>query len=259
MRRAIAIFAMLAACAAPRGPVAVPASPGDDEPVAVMPRGAWEVPEDEVGASLYRDILLPTVKIRFGGAFSGTGTVIYTDANETWVLTAGHVIPTLPNAGGDGIEIVYFGEGRARTYGATFFARDQRRDIALIRVNVTGRLPFAATLADAAFVDNVATFQWVWAVGCPVGYDPLPTEGHIASTDKQINNYRHWLTTSPIADGNSGGGLYDAQTRRLVGLVVRVTVNDQNRQDPIYHLGVVLPLTEVYGWLDSIGLARLHP
>ena len=56
-------------------------------------------------------------------------------------------------------------------------ARQEPLDLALIEVDPTGAQLGIARLAPPKSLERAAVFSRVWAVGCPLGYAPLPPAG----------------------------------------------------------------------------------
>ena len=60
-------------------------------------------------------------------------------------------------------------------------------------------------------------FDPIVAVGCPLGNDPIPTEGHLSDLHHRVGGEPFWMISAPTYIGNSGGGIYshgDARARR---------------------------------------------
>jgi len=92
----------------------------------------------------------------------------------------------------------------------------------------------------------------VFAVGCGMGHPPLPTPGLLAGFTDIIDNYPYWLSTAPTIYGNSGGSLYLAETKELIGIPSRIAVNVAGfSSDAITHLSYFIPITSVYKFLEE--------
>ena len=62
--------------------------------------------------------------------------------------------------------------------------------------------------------DRVSVWDPIYAVGCPLGNDPIPTQGEISSLSNELNGSNYWMINAPTYFGNSGGGVYLADTPR---------------------------------------------
>ena len=61
-------------------------------------------------------------------------------------------------------------------------------------------------------------FEDVYAVGCPLGNDPIPTHGKLSDTSHMVDGTKHWMVSAPTYIGNSGGGIFHAESEELVGI-----------------------------------------
>ena len=93
-------------------------------------------------------------------------------------------------------------------YEATVVGIDPKTDIALLKVEVEGDLPFV-TFGDS---DIVRVGEWVLAIGNPFGFGNSVTAGIISARQRNISSgpYDEFLQTdAPINRGNSGGPLFN--------------------------------------------------
>ena len=135
----------------------------------------------------------------------GSGFVI--DANGL-IVTNNHVI--------DGASEIYVGfvDGSRRI--ARLEGRDQKSDIALLRV-WPDRLLGALELGDS---DEAKAGDWVLAIGNPFGLGGSVTAGIISARDRQLDTdaYDDFIQTDvAINRGSSGGPLFDLEGR-VVGV-----------------------------------------
>jgi len=129
----------------------------------------------------------------------GSGFVV--DAEEGIIVTNNHVI-----ADADEIEVNFSDGGSLK---AELIGRDQKTDIAVLKVDPTGR-----TLTEAVFGDSDAMRigDWVMAIGNPFGLGGTVTVGIISARDRDINSgpYDDYIQTdAAINRGNSGGPLFN--------------------------------------------------
>jgi len=92
-------------------------------------------------------------------------------------------------------------------------------DIDLAIFTVEKPLPVIATLNLTSDVDINAP---LFVVGCPGGAFPNVTLGFLSNkgTDEYWEGPHYWQTSNVIYGGNSGGGVYSAETGKLIGILV---------------------------------------
>jgi S1-C subfamily serine protease len=141
---------------------------------------------------------------------------------------------------------------------ADLVARDEGKDLALLKLR-TGRVyGTVARLASRASLRSVRVFTPLYAIGCPLGHDPLPTIGEVASLRKEVGGENFWMMTAPTIFGNSGGGVFHRETRELIGVSVMICTYDGAVSTPVPHLGILVSLETVYDWLDSLQYRFLY-
>src|SRR5690606_33707473 len=112
--------------------------------------------------------------------------------------------------------------GRLRDETARVVAHDVTLDVALLELVSSEPVPFGSKLPAPLFVEGVRTFHPIVAVGCPLGTDPIPTEGQVSSTDHDVDGRRYWMINAATYIGNSGGGVFDAETGELLGIFSKI-------------------------------------
>ncbi|MEX0325604.1 MAG: Do family serine endopeptidase [Puniceicoccaceae bacterium] len=143
----------------------------------------------------------------------GSGVIISEDG---YILTNNHVVSD--NSGEPADEItVHLDDGREVE--ATLVGRDERTDVALLKIEESG-LPFI-TMADS---NQLRVGDIVFAIGNPLGVGQTSTMGIVSATGRTnlglLGNqgYENFIQTdAAINRGNSGGALVDAKGR-LVGI-----------------------------------------
>ena len=132
------------------------------------------------------------------GSALGSGFIISADG---FVVTNNHVIE---NA--DEIEIEMI-DGTLLQ--AEVFGRDEKTDIALLKVTTDNKLPFVE-FGDAA---KARAGDWVLAIGNPLGQGFSVSAGIISARGRSLNgSYDDFIQTdAAINKGNSGGPLFDMQ------------------------------------------------
>ncbi|MEK7865471.1 MAG: trypsin-like peptidase domain-containing protein [Planctomycetota bacterium] len=205
-------------------------------------------------------ILRPSVQVRGNGGVGG-GTVIYSrlDADgvaHTYVITAHHVVNKIVKKK-DGVEtreaaeVDLYDRGSARTLKADLVTYDETRDVALLKVRDSEVYPYVATLIPRAGVKGLDVFDPVFAVGCPLGHSPTPSMGEISSKKKDVKGQNFWMMNAPTIFGNSGGGIFLAESLEMVGVSSMICVYDNFMATPVPHLGVMVSMDTVYDWLDA--------
>jgi len=126
----------------------------------------------------------------------GSGFIVSADG---LIVTNNHVI-----ADADQIEIETFS---GATYVAEIVGRDERTDIAVLKITSDTSLPFV-TFADS---DQARVGDWVMAVGNPLGQGFSVSAGIISARNRQLSGaYDDFIQTdAAINRGNSGGPLFN--------------------------------------------------
>jgi serine protease Do len=126
----------------------------------------------------------------------GSGFIISADG---YIVTNNHVIESA-----DQISVELYGGGNLD---AEIIGRDPRTDIALLKVEPEGDLPFVAFGdSDAARVGD-----WVLAIGNPLGQGFSVSAGIVSARNRTLQgSYDDFIQTdAAINRGNSGGPLFD--------------------------------------------------
>ena len=119
-------------------------------------------------------------------------------------------------------------------YKARLIGRDEKSDIALLKIDAKHDLP-VAPLGNS---DNVKVGQWVMAIGNPFGFDHTVTVGVVSAKGRFIpGNYDEFLQTdASINPGNSGGPLISVR-----GEVVGVNSAIYTRTGSNMGIGFAIP------------------
>jgi S1-C subfamily serine protease len=218
-------------------------------------------------AMLDRAILRPSVQVLGRGGVGG-GTIIRSeresaDAFGTYIVTAFHVLQKVvePEASGrrKPVQVKIFAEnGEAETVESDLLLHDERRDLALLKLRSTRSYPVAARLAARERVRETSVFTPIYAVGCPLGHDPLPSFGEITTLRKEVNGERFWMMSAPTIFGNSGGGVFHRETLEMIGVSAMICTFDNPVSTPVPHLGILVPLDSVYDWLRDNDFAFVY-
>ncbi len=239
-RRTLALLAWLAAiptiAASSAFEFGYDVPPDFNGPAVVIPPGATRIDARQIeqerpkAGKVSDDVTFrPTVIVRRGHS-QGSGTLIASEPEDTWVLTAWHVINT------DGqalIELHRYNVGGEknlaktnwpRKYAATVVASDPNADLALLRVRIKGlpRLPFLARVAPAEQEPTPKTVVTSLGIDRGAKLSSWVTEvlGEARLDFNRGGGDRPFLITAhPPDHGRSGGGLF-----RPDGSVVGVCV-----------------------------------
>ena len=156
--------------------------------------------------------------IFFGGgsprALVGTGSGVIINKNG-YIITNNHVIE---NA--DELEVTL---NDNKTYNAQLIGTDPKTDIALIKIDADGDLPFVP-FSDS---NNVKIGEWVLAVGNPFNLTSTVTAGIVSAKARDLNEFdgnpqSFIQTDAAVNRGNSGGALVNTQGQ-LVGINTAIT------------------------------------
>jgi len=215
-------------------------------------------PVEDAFSKMQHEILGPSVQVNVQGSVGG-GTLLFSRETHSYVVTAHHVIQKLLAGGVDDetrfpAEVtLYDDQGSVTdTVEGDLVAWDARKDLALLRLRAVHEFRNVARLASRETMRSIRVFTPIVAVGCPLGHDPLPTLGEIATLNKEVQGEKFWMMNAPTIFGNSGGGVFHRETRELVGVSVMVCTYDGAVSTPVPHLGIMVPLDSVYDWLDSL-------
>ena len=186
-------------------------------PVTVIPAPASDVIVDVVNE------LLPTVvtvinRLPNGQAqSSGSGFVL--DAARGYVVTNNHVIENVRDTNAGASFDVIFSDNRV-VKGAKLIGRDDKTDVAVLQVPPDGLK--AATLANS---DDVPVGSTVVAIGSALGeLQNTVTTGIVSAKGRRVPETDTIVledliqTDAAINEGNSGGPLIWAATKRVIGM-----------------------------------------
>jgi S1-C subfamily serine protease len=134
-----------------------------------------------------------------------------------------------------------------KIYKAKVLATDKRVDLALIKIDATGKLP-ALTLGNS---DTLMVGQKVLAIGNPFGFEGTLTTGIVSSLDRSIQTEDEQLehmiqTDAAINPGNSGGPLFDSH-----GAVIGINTAIYGSQGSV-GVGFATPISRAKAMLAEI-------
>jgi serine protease Do len=165
----------------------------------------------------------------------GTGVII---DGAGHILTNNHVV-------GDADEVTVRLHDD-RTFKATVVGRDDRTDLAVIKIKAPNLVP--ALLGDS---DALKIGQWVVASGNPFGLDNTITAGIVSAKGRSImggSQYEDFIQTdAAINPGNSGGPLVD-----LDGKVVGINTAIFSRSGGYMGIGFAIPINMARKVMESL-------
>lgn len=213
--------------------------------------------------TLWRRFMGPVVQLA-GDISVGSGTVLRSQRIEgrehawrTLVLTAWHVVRDMQDDPSNPVTPVpvriYRQDGTTRDERATVLLRHEGMDVALLELDSTIPVAEGALLPAPDEVAGVRTFHSIVAVGCPLGTDPIPTRGEVASTSHRVDGQHYWMINAPTYIGNSGGAVFDAASGRLLGVFSKIYNHGTLRPTIVPHMGLVTPMDDVFQWLEREG------
>lgn len=217
---------------------------------------------------MWKELVGPTVQL-MGDETVGSGVLLRSEAVpgtgdfRTYLITAWHVIRDI-QAGPENAHVpvpvtIYGQDRRISPETAELLKFDANIDVALLQLNSTKPVECGARLASRPQLDGIRIFDQVYAVGCPLGNDPIPTFGEIADTQHMVDGVRYWMISAPTYIGNSGGGIFDAQTHELLGIFSKIYTHGTMRPTVVPHMGLVMSFQTIYDWLETVGFASLEP
>jgi serine protease Do len=165
----------------------------------------------------------------------GSGFIIDRDGT---ILTNYHVV--------DGAEKIVVTLSDGRSFDGKVLGRDQKTDIAIVKINAAQDLPIAP-LGDS---DRLEVGEWVMAIGNPFGLDHTVTTGIVSAKGRQIGAgpYDNFIQTdASINPGNSGGPLLNMR-----GEVVGINTAIFSQSGGNIGIGFAIPTNLVKGVLPQL-------
>jgi putative serine protease PepD len=177
------------------------------------------------------------------GSGTGSGFVIRSTANESFVLTNNHVVD---GAGGSqDITVTFQDQSQAS---ATIVGTDASYDLAVLRIE-RGNLPVAA-LGDS---DDVVVGDSTIAIGSPLGLTGTVTSGIVSALNRpvtagdatDVSFISAIQTDAAINPGNSGGPLVNSRGEVIgVNSAIATTGSSVSGQSGSIGLGFAIPINQ---------------
>jgi serine protease Do len=209
---------------------------------ATQRTGIPNVPPNSVLDEFYKKFLGPSSSLPRHVTSLGSGFII--DPSGL-IVTNNHVI-----VNADQITVT-LNDGTSLP--ARLIGRDEKTDLALLRINARRPLP-AARFGDS---DRARIGDWVIAIGNPFGLGSTVTAGIVSARNRSIDAgpYDEFIQTdAPINQGNSGGPLFD-----MSGAVVGVNSAIYSPSGGSVGIGFAIPSSmarDVIGQLRATGTVR---
>lgn len=218
---------------------------------------------------LNTELLAPTVQLN-GDDTVGSGTLIKSERNpttgrvENFVITSYHVVRNIladsPRAKTEGIDITIYKAGAENSVvKGRMISYDVEIDVALLELETDEVFGRVARVLPPSLLSEVEVWDSVYALGCPLGNDPIPTTGELSSKSNILNGTNYWMINAPTYYGNSGGGVYLADGNYLIGVFSKIYTHGKGNPIVVPHMGLFTPITAVYEWLEREDLAHAVP
>lgn len=220
-------------------------------------------------ASLQKDILRPVFQIS-GAEAVGSAVLLRRGHDEQGdyylALSCYHVLRDIVAAAeGDPHQVVFdtlfdqLDDGKDLRVPARMIAENPAADLALLRLETSLDLGPVARLAPLERLSEIEAFSEVYTVGCPLGTSAQATHGEVTRTDWTVGDEPYWMVSSPAYFGNSGGGVFLADSHELVGIFSKIYTHGSYRPQVVTHMGLAVPLDVIHKWLREVGHAELLP
>ncbi len=216
--------------------------------------------------TMWDELMGPVVQLA-GETSVGSGVLLQSEERaaggyRTYVLTAWHVVRDIqgsPSKRDMPVPVTIYGvDGSLRSEEAMLLVYQADLDAALLEILSPEALPCGAALASPERLEQVRIFDPIYAVGCPLGNDPIPTYGEVATRTHVVDGETYWMINAPTYIGNSGGGIFNSETHELMGIFSKIYTHGTLRPTIVPHMGLVTPLSSIYEWLDTQGYASVY-
>ena len=220
------------------------------------------------GEQGHNKYIYPVVRVTSGGG-TGSGTILYSAGTSTYVLTNYHVVDGAirviekfdKDLGKDvkeeklsicHVEIFKYRDlstpiGTLKVE-ADIVIHSREQDMALLKLRSEEEVKTIAQLLTKEQANDIKCLDETVAVGCSLAFPPLPTTGILTRKNFQIDSLPFHMSSSQIIYGNSGGAMFDGDGN-FIGIPSMVAV--AGWATPITHMGLFIPVSRVYEWLEE--------
>lgn len=155
----------------------------------------------------------------------GSGFILTADG---YVMTNAHVV--------ESADEVFVTLTDKREFKARVIGSDKRTDVALVKIDAGGALPFVR-IGD---VNKLKVGEWVMAIGSPFGLENTVTAGIVSAKARDTGDFLPLIQTDvAINPGNSGGPLLN-----LRGEVVGINSQIYSRSGGFMGISFAIPIDE---------------
>jgi len=213
---------------------------------------------DAVAPGRYDTLLGPTVKLS-SKSDVGSGTVVFSGKREdryvSYIVTAFHIVEQNYDAARPiPLEVISFSDGqKVREEKGVVVLVHAPLDLALVEVESDGPYVSTARLLPPERAAAVPLYARVHAIGCPLGYAPMPTSGELTSKNKTLDGQNYWMVNAPTIFGNSGGGIFLAESGEMIGVLSRISAYKNLIDVAVPHMGIITSMDKVFEWLEREG------
>lgn len=132
---------------------------------------------------------------------------------------------------------------------ADIVLHNETEDLGLVKLRSEERYEYMAKFVPRD--KTVYVMDETVAVGCSLGWPPLPTVGVITRLNDQIDSLPYHMSSSQIIYGNSGGAMFLAETGEFIGIPANAVIAGWGPGNVITHMGCFIPIERIYAWLEE--------
>jgi len=209
--------------------------------------------------ALIRDLLASTVQLRseHDGSLrrAASGVVVATDprSQRTWIVTARHFIDPSPPQ-----HLYVRLPGRMTVVAATVAFVSPDRDLAIIEADLIDVVP-ARLKMEASLGDEILVIAFPWGQRFTVVRGIVSQVASLAEIAGPVR-----MVSASVSYGSSGGGVFDALTGELVGIVegyrtVKVAIPEMKErvlEMPVAGETTLIPTPAIVRFLVDSGLSN---
>lgn len=223
---------------------------------------------------LHEKLIYPVIRVNSGGS----GTIIYSKPNaagafSTYALTNYHVIDSaisIVKQWDSGLQKDVKIEKRKLIYAEIFKYKNlsipigtlkieakivlynKDEDMALIKLSLEEKALYIADLYPLGKETEMHVTDETIAVGCSLGWPPIPARGMITRMNVYINSLIYHMSESQIIFGNSGGAMYRINPETELGEYIGIPSGAPviGWSSAVSHMGVFIPINRIYAWLE---------
>lgn len=190
---------------------------------------------------------------------TGSGTIIYSKDNRTFIMTNYHVVSSAVEANPYDIGAPVPDEYKQIAvdtiegeFKATVFCFDKKHDIAILEVNYP--LPHFDLYSGPP---DPALGEKVYVIGCGGGELPFITEGRVTLVDTKIEDLRFIMLSAPSFFGNSGGAAFVLRNNTYYFLGIPSRLRASGFGAVACHMDYIIPMDRIFHFFRSRMLHEL--